>query len=134
MLEKKAHWFFNIFLFSISFRHAARGLWWGLKYNQNLRFHFAAAIAVIFVSILFHINAFEMGILGVMILIVICTEMINTVVEEMVDLITTEHRQQAKIAKDVAAGMVLISAAGSVIVGFLVFAPHIIHFFIPSWP
>lgn len=131
MLEKKAHWFFNIFIFWKSFKYASAGVWWALKYNQNLRFHFAAAIIVIIASVIAHINAFEMGILGVMILIVVCTEMINTVVEEMVDLITQEHRQQAKIAKDVAAGMVLLSAMGSVIVGFLVFTPHILKFFFP---
>jgi|SRR5579872_6348822 len=129
MLEKKSHWFFNPILWLTSFRYASAGVWWALKYNQNLRFHFAAAIIVIIVSIIFHINAFEMGILGVMILIVVCTEMVNTVIEEMVDLITQEHRQQAKIAKDVAAGMVLLSATGSVIVGFLVFAPHVYKFF-----
>lgn len=131
MLEKKAHWFFNIFIFWKSFKYASAGVWWALKYNQNLRFHFFAAIIVIIFSIMFHINAFEMGILGVMILVVIVTEMINTVVEEMVDLITKEHRQQAKIAKDVAAGMVLLSAVGSIIVGFLVFVPHILTFFFP---
>ncbi len=132
MLEKRGHWFFNIFIFWRSFKFASAGVWWALKYNQNLRFHFAAAILVIIFSIIFHINAFEMGILGVMILIVICTEMVNTVIEEMVDLITKEHRQEAKIAKDVAAGMVLLSAIGSIIVGFLVFGPHILKFFFPS--
>lgn len=129
MLDKKPHWFFNIFVFRKSLGYALQGVWWGLKYNQNLRFHFAAAIGVIILSIIFKINAFEMGILGVMILVVIVTEMINTVIEEMVDLIVQEHRQQAKIAKDVAAGMVLISAVGSLIVGFLVFGPHIYKFF-----
>lgn len=134
MLERKPHWFFNIFLFWRSFKFASAGVWWALKYNQNLRFHFAAAILVIIVSVIFHINAFEMGILGVMILVVVVSEMINTVIEEMVNLITKEHRQEAKIAKDVAAGMVLLSATGSIIVGFLVFAPHILHFFFPDWP
>lgn len=129
MLDKKPHWFFNIFIFAKSFRFAAAGVWWGLKYNQNLRFHFGAAILVIILSVIFRINAFEMGVLGVMILVVIVSEMMNTVIEEMVDLITKEHRQQAKIAKDVAAGMVLVSALGSVIVGFLVFGPHIYKFF-----
>lgn len=129
MIEKKWHGFFNIFLFWKSFKFASAGIWWGLKYNQNLRFHFAAAIIVIILSIVFRINAFEMGVLGVMILVVIVSEMMNTVVEEVVDLIVQEHRQQAKIAKDVAAGMVLVSALGSVIVGFLVFGPHIYHFF-----
>lgn len=129
MLDKKAHWSFNPVRWVVSFRFALAGVWWGLKYNQNLRFHFAAAIAVIILSIFFHINAFEMGVLGVMILVVIVSEMMNTVIEEMVDLIVQEHRQQAKIAKDVAAGMVLVSAAGSIIVGFLVFGPHIYKFF-----
>ena len=131
MLDKKAHWFFNIFTFWKSFQYAFAGVMWGLKYNQNLRFHFFAAFCVIILSIYFHINAFEMGVLGVMILVVVVTEMINTVIEEMVDLITKEHREQARIAKDVAAGMVLVSAAGSIIVGFLVFAPHIYKFFFP---
>ncbi len=61
-----------------------------------------------------------------MILLVICTEMINTAIEEMVNLLTNEHRLEAKIAKDVSAGMVLLTAMGSVIVGILVFTPHIL--------
>jgi diacylglycerol kinase (ATP) len=52
--------------------------------------------------------------------------MINTSLEEMVNLITQEHRKEAKIAKDVAAGMVLIAAIGSVIVGIFIFAPYIL--------
>ena len=69
-----------------------------------------------------------MGILGVMILLVITTEMINTTMEKIVDLITKEHRVEAEIAKDVAAGMVLLTAVGSVIVGILIFLPHILKF------
>lgn len=104
---------------------------YALKYNQNLRIHFLIAILVTLLSIYFDINPFEMGILGITILLVIATEMLNTSIEQMVDLITTEHRKEAKIAKDVAAGMVLLTAAGSVIVGVLIFLPHIfrlIHF------
>jgi len=64
-----------------------------------------------------------------MILLVISTEMINTAIETMVDLITKEHRKEAKIAKDVAAAMVLINAVGACIVGCIIFIPHIISFF-----
>lgn len=84
---------------------------------------------VIVASIVFKVNAFEMGILGVMILLVIVAEMINTAIEEMVNFVTVEHKREAKIAKDVAAGMVLITAIGSIIVGILVFAPHILKLF-----
>jgi diacylglycerol kinase (ATP) len=109
-----------------SFRVAFQGIYYALKFNRNIRIHFIAAFLVIIASIYFKVNAFEMGILGVMILLVICTEMINTAIEEMVNLLINEHRQEAKIAKDVSAGMVLLTALGSVIVGILVFIPHII--------
>lgn len=109
-----------------SFVYAFSGLLWALRYNQNLRIHFAIALAVILASIYFRINAFEMGIVGIMILFVISSEMINTVIEEMVNLITNEHRKEAKIAKDVSAAMVLIAAIGSIIVGVFVFMPYIL--------
>ncbi|MDP3988132.1 MAG: diacylglycerol kinase family protein [Candidatus Levybacteria bacterium] len=112
-----------------SFKHAFEGIVHTFKYNQNFRIQIAGAILVILASIFFHVNAFEMGILGVMILLVICAEMINTALEEMVDLITTTHQKEAKIAKDVAAGMVLITFMGSIIVGSLIFIPYIAKFF-----
>ncbi len=110
----------------ISFKVAFEGIYYALKYNRNIRIHFIAAVLVIIASIYFKVNAFEMGILGIMILLVICTEMINTAIEEMVNLLVNEHRQEAKIAKDVSAGMVLLTVMGSVIVGILVFTPHIL--------
>jgi diacylglycerol kinase len=108
-----------------SFKHAFSGVKHAFKNDQNLRIHFVSAALVIITSIVFRVNAFEMGILGTMILLVIAAEMINTAIEEMVDLITIEHRKEAKVAKDVAAGMVLLIAIGSIIVGFLIFIPHI---------
>lgn len=112
-----------------SFKHAFAGVYFAYKHNQNLRVHFVIAFLVILASLLFRVNHFEMGILGVMILLVIASEMINTTIEEMTDLITKEHREEAKIAKDVAAGMVLVAALGSVIVGVLIFVPYILKMF-----
>ncbi|MDP3726972.1 MAG: diacylglycerol kinase family protein [bacterium] len=112
-----------------SFKFAFEGLFHALSHNQNLRIHFIIAIIVILASIFFRVNPFEMGILGVMILLVISAEMINTAIEEMVNLIANDHRKEAKIAKDVAAGMVLVAALGSIIVGVLVFTPHILRLF-----
>lgn len=109
-----------------SFHHAFEGLFFALRHNRNLRIHFLFGAAIAIVSIYLAVTPFEMGILGVMILLVIITEMINTAIEEMVNLITKEHRQEAKIAKDVSAGMVLVAAWGSVIVGILIFIPHIL--------
>jgi len=117
---------FNLKQMKKSFEYAFEGIGLAFKYNQNIRFHFLAAIIVIIASIILRVNAFEMGILGVMILLVICAEMINTAIEEVVNLLINEHRQEAKIAKDVSAGMVLLTVIGSVIVGVLIFTPHIL--------
>ena len=95
-----------------SFHYAVQGIHFALRHDQNLRFHFFMAFVVMAASLIFRVNPFEMGILGVMIILVIATEMINSAIEQMVDLITKEHRQEAKIAKDVASGMVLIAAIG----------------------
>ncbi len=112
-----------------AFGFAFAGLRHAFRYDQNLRFHAVMALLVIAASIFFHVSHFEMGILGVMILLVMATEMINTAIEQMVNLITKEHHQEAKIAKDVSSGMVLLTAMGSLIVGILIFVPYILHFF-----
>jgi diacylglycerol kinase len=55
--------------------------------------------------------------------------MINTAIEEIANLVKREHSQEAKIAKDVAAGMVLVTTVGSVVVGVLIFTPYILKLF-----
>lgn len=113
-----------------SFQYAFEGIAHAFKNDQNLRIHFVIGLIVIIVSILLRVNSFEKGILGITILFVICAEMINSAIEQMVDLISTEHRKEAKIAKDVAAGMVLLTAVGSVIIGMLIFTPYLLTLFI----
>jgi diacylglycerol kinase (ATP) len=70
-----------------------------------------------------------MGILGLTMMMVITAEMVNSAIEKMVDLITKEHRQEAKIAKDVAAGMVLVTAIAAAIIGTLILFPYILKLF-----
>lgn len=117
---------FNLKRFYKSFHFALQGIHYALKYDQNLVIHFIVACFVVLLSIVLDVSPFEMGILGVTILLVISTEMINSAIEKMVDLITKEHRAEAKIAKDVAAGMVLLTSVGAVIIGFLIFLPYIL--------
>lgn len=112
-----------------SVHYASEGIYYAFTHNLNLQIHFVAALIVMLASLLLNIKGFEMGILGLMILLVISAEMVNCALEEMVDLITTEHHRQAKQAKDVAAGMVLLTAIGSLIISFLIFVPHILLLF-----
>ncbi|RJQ27800.1 diacylglycerol kinase family protein [Candidatus Parcubacteria bacterium] len=111
-----------------SFGYAFEGIRFAFKNNQNLKINFLMSTVVIGASFFFQVNTFEKGILGVMILLLACTEMINTAIEEMVNFVTREHALEAKIAKDVAAGMVLLVLIGYLIVVGLVFKPYIIKF------
>ncbi len=120
---------FDIKKFFKSFHYALQGVHYALNNDQNLVVHFIVALLVILASIILKVNPFEMGILGVTILVVISTEMINSAIEKMIDLITKEHRAEAKIAKDISAGMVLLTAIGAAIIGVLIFVPHILKFF-----
>lgn len=112
-----------------SFHYALTGIDYALNSDQNLVVHFIVSFLVIIASIFLELSTFEMAILGVTILLVITTEMLNTSIEKAIDLVTKEHRTDAKIAKDVASGMVLITAAGSVVIGILIFFPHILKLF-----
>lgn len=111
---------------SKSFGYSVEGILHALKNNRNLRIAFLIAALVVGIGLYFRITSFEMVILVIMILLVILSEMINTSLEEMVNLITSEHRKEAKVAKDVGAGMVLIATIGSVIVGLFIFTPYIL--------
>lgn len=111
-----------------SFSYAAEGIRFAFKNDQNMRIHGVMAILVVLASLFFKVTPSEMGILAVVIILVITTEMINTSIEKMTDLITREYRTEAKIAKDVAAGMVLLAALGSVIVGIFIFTPYLMKF------
>jgi diacylglycerol kinase (ATP) len=112
-----------------SVKYACEGIWHALTNNRNLRIAFFSAALVIVLGLYFQVTTIEMIILLITILLVILTEMINTSIEEMVNLITIEKKREAKIAKDVAAGMVLTAVIGSVVLGIYVFAPYILKLF-----
>ncbi len=116
----------NIKKFIKSFKHALDGIKHVLDNDQNLAIHLVVALFVISGSILLRVTPFEMAILGLTILFVVSAEMVNSAIEKMVDLITSDHKVEAKIAKDVAAGMVLLTAIGAIIIGFLIFSPYIL--------
>ncbi len=118
------------FIESVGF--AIEGIRVAIRYNRNIRIHIIIAILVVISTFIFGLNQFEKAIICMIILLVISAEMINTAIEEVVDLVTKDYREEAKYAKDVSAGMVLIVAAGSIAVGFLVFTPHVLKMFFPN--
>jgi diacylglycerol kinase (ATP) len=108
-----------------SFNYAFDGVIYAFKTQRNIRLHFSATIAVLLASLIFQLTKVELLILLVTIAFVITAEMVNTAIEAAIDLVTQEYHPMAAIAKNVAAGAVLVAATISIVVGFLIFFPKI---------
>lgn len=109
-----------------SFGFAFSGIAHAIRENRNFRLQTYVGIGTIVAGEILGITRFEMIVIFILALMVVSAEMINSSVEEMTDLITTEHSQEAKIAKDVAAGMVLLVSIGAAIIGLYIFLPYIL--------
>lgn len=118
--------------FITGFGYAFHGLWYALRTQRNMRVHIAAALLILLVSTLLHISALEFAMIFIAITGVFIAEMFNTVIELCVDLASPEYHPLAKIAKDVAAGAVLLSAILSVIIGLFVLGPHLWTFIVST--
>jgi diacylglycerol kinase (ATP) len=104
-----------------SFNWAFDGIVHALRHERNMWIHFAIAVLVLVASLFFALTRLEVIALLVAISFVLITEMLNTALEHIVDLITDEDDPRARVAKDVAAGAVLIAAVNAVAVAYLVF-------------
>lgn len=111
---------------SRSFSYAFQGIKTAFKNEPNLRIHTLFAIAAIGTGAFLGISKVEWLVLVFTIFYVISLELLNTVLEAIVDLVSPEIRGAAKIAKDVSAAMVLLAAIFSVVVGAILFLPKIL--------
>jgi diacylglycerol kinase (ATP) len=105
-----------------SFNYALEGIIHVLRTQRNLRIHFAVAVVVIVFALIVNVTKLELIALLISITFVLIAEMLNTAVEAAIDIATTSFDPMAKLAKDVAAGAVLIASVNAVAVGYLVFA------------
>ncbi|KKP69639.1 hypothetical protein A2X44_03735 [candidate division CPR3 bacterium GWF2_35_18] len=113
---------------TISFLHALDGIKAAYKSQPNLKIIFLATLIVMAFSFIFQISRLEWVVIIFICFVVMVAEMANTAMEATVDLITSEWREEAKFAKDVTAGGVLLAVLGSIIVGVVIFIPRIIEF------
>ena len=105
-----------------SFNFAFEGIIHVVRYERNLRIHFLIAVAVIIAAVGFDVTRMELISLLLAIAFVLIAEMLNSALEAVVDLVTPSVEPLAKIAKDVAAGAVLIATVTAVAIGYLVFS------------
>lgn len=114
-----------------SFRYAFAGIHYVVRSQRNARVHLLVTCLAIAAGVYFHVSSTEWALLAVTIGLVLSAEMINTVAELAVDLLTQRYHPMAKIAKDVGAGAVLVAAIAAVAVGLAIFGPRAWRLF---WP
>jgi diacylglycerol kinase (ATP) len=110
-----------------SFNYAFEGIIHVLRTQRNLRIHFAIAIIVIAAAAALDVGRLELMALLLAIAFVLVAEMVNSAIEGAIDVSTTSFDPNAKLAKDVAAGAVLIASVTALGVGYLVFAHAAAH-------
>lgn len=110
----------------ISFQNAWSGLWWAITTQPNFRVHIALSLFAVYLCWFLEVTPVEWTIVVFTIVLGLTAELVNTSLEAMTDLITHEWRKDAKIAKDVAAGMMLTVAIGALCVAALIFGPKVL--------
>ncbi len=105
-----------------SFNYAFEGIIHVLRTQRNMRIHFAIAAGVLIAALSFDVTRLELIALLLAIAFVLIAEMINSAVEAAVDVASTSFDPLAKLAKDIAAGAVLIASLNAVAIGYLVFS------------
>lgn len=108
-----------------SFGYAFAGLGYAVRTQRNLRVHLAVAGLVILAGLILQVTAVEWAVLLLTIGFVISAELVNTVAELAVDLLTQEYHPMAKAAKDVGAAAVVVAALAAVGVGVAIFGPRL---------
>lgn len=110
-------------------KNSVNGIFYSFKNEKNIKIQLCFAIFAIIMSVLLKISYIECTIITITIFFVLFAEFINTSIEKTIDMYTEEYNEKAKIAKDIAAGAVLLSAICSVIVGIFVFLPKLLEIF-----
>lgn len=110
----------------LSFAYAFAGLRYCFRTQRNFRIHIAIAILAALLGIFLGLTWAEWALVATMIVLVLAAEMVNTMIESLVDLVTQQYHPLAKIAKDVSAGIVLVTAIGATVVGALIFLPKLL--------
>lgn len=110
-----------------SFNNAFQGLVYAVRHQRNMRIHLIVAVAVLVGSILLGLSKLEMIAVLVAVMFVLVTELINSAVEAVVDMLTDQYDPRAKAAKDMSAGAVLLAAANALVVAYLVLTDRLMN-------
>ena len=115
---------------TISVKHALDGVRQAIITQPNFRIHLTLSLISVISGFILQIDHWEWIILVLVIIMGLVIEMINTAIESVVDLVSSEWRIAAKTAKDVSAGAMLIYAIGATLMAGLLFIPKILWLYI----
>ncbi len=104
-----------------AFDYAWQGILYATRTQRNMRIHLIIAALAMFAVLFLRLERAYVALVVLCVVLVISLELVNTAIEAVVDLMTVAHHPLAKIAKDAAAGAVLVASMGAVIVGYLTF-------------
>ena len=107
-----------------STNNAIEGILHAAKTQRHLRYHFYSAVAVLVLSYILGVERTDFLIISIAVILVLLAEMFNTAIEYVVDMLSPEHSEKARVAKDVAAGAVLITAFGAAVLGYIILFPY----------
>ncbi len=102
---------------------AIEGIIYAVKTERHMRYHLFIAAAALILSLILNISRIEFIILSLAIVLVLVAEMLNTAIETTVDMVAESYHPLAKIAKDVAAGVVLLASIGALTLGYFILYP-----------
>lgn len=111
-----------------SLRFAMNGIGYGMRTQRHMRFHAAAAAAVVAVGLTVGLSPAQWGLLLLTVAVVMAAELMNTAIEKVVDMISPDPHPLAKAAKDTAAGAVLIAAIAAAVIGIIILGPPLWRF------
>ncbi|MGI6552079.1 MAG: diacylglycerol kinase family protein [Bacillota bacterium] len=110
-----------------SFRNAWQGIAWAFGRERNFRLHIGAALLAFLAAWRLHLNRWEWAFIILAVFLVLAAELFNTALERVVDLASQDqYRKLARVAKDVAAGAVLLAAIHALVVAILIFGSKIL--------
>ena len=112
-----------------STNHAIEGILHAAKTQRHMRYHFYAAIFIIIASFSIGISWSEVVVIIILSILVLSVEMLNSALETITDILFRDYDERAKRIKDMAAGAVLITAAGAAVIGFIILYEPVKNFF-----
>src|SRR5665647_478976 len=111
--------------FTKSLQYAFRGLGYVIRHEKNFQNELITAILVVFAMIYFNLAKWETVLLFLVIMVVLIMELLNTVMERVVDMLKPSVHPYAKLIKDLMAAAVLVTSILAVVVGIIIFYPHL---------